>query len=262
MTRKLFIVAVAVAATCMCTLSSLAQDLSTARGVLEAHIEATGGMDAWKAVEDLHIDASIEVGTPMGDIVIGLKSWSIFPGYGYTQMSMTSGPDGIPPEAVNMKVYYTPLEGWMEGGGQGRQDLDNVSPQMRQQFLQTSPKTELNYLAFNDSLLVLQSDSTFDGHDVYVVSVTMVEVWSTVDLMIDKESLLILAQEAEGPMGTITTVLREYMEVSGLMFASGQTAESPQQTVSMTVNKVEVDSGITPAQLAIKSGARAVVTPE
>jgi hypothetical protein len=176
-------------------------------------------------------------------------------------MSLTSGPDGIPPEAVNMKAYYTPLEGWMESA-QGRQNLADVSPQMKQQLMQTSPKTELNYLAYNDSLLVLQADDTFDGHDVYVVSVTILEVEITVKLMIDKESLLILAQEAETPAGAATTVMGEYFEVSGLMFAGGQTSETPQGNVSTTVDKIELDSGITPAQLATKSGARAVVTPE
>ena len=109
MTKKLFVVAWAMAAVCMCSLSAIAQDLSTGRGVIKAHLEATGGIEAWKAVDDLYVEASIEVDTPMGDLVIGLKSWSIFPGYGYTQMSLTSGPDGIPPEAVSMKAYFTPL---------------------------------------------------------------------------------------------------------------------------------------------------------
>lgn len=261
MTKRLFVVAMAMAAVCMCSLSAIAQDLSTGRGVIKAHLEATGGIEAWKAVDDLYVEASIEVDTPMGDLVIGLKSWSIFPGYGYTQMSLTSGPDGIPPEAVSMKAYFTPLQGWMESA-QGRQDLDDVSPHMKQQFIRSSAKTELNYLAYHDSLLVLQADSTFDGHDVYVVAVTSLEFESEIKLMIDKESLLILAQHTQTPMGAATTVLGEYFEVSGLLFTSSQTTESTQQNAALTFDKIEVDTGITPSQLATKSGSGGVATPE
>ncbi len=259
MTKKIFIVVVAMATTCLCSLSALAQDLSTARGVLEAHVEATGGMDAWNAVEDLHVEAMVEVGSPMGELGIEMSMWSIFPGYGFTDMKLASGPDGIPPEMVNMKAYYTPLEGWLESA-QGRQNLDDLAPQMRQQFMRTSPKNALTYLAMDDSLLVLHDASTFDGHDVYVVGVTTFGIESKI--MIDQESLLILAQEAETPMGTASTVFGEYMEVGGLLFTSGQVTESTQQNSSISFSTIEINTGLTPAQLAAKSGAQPVATPE
>ncbi len=259
MTKKIFVVAVAMSATSICSLSALAQDLSTARGVLEAHVEATGGMDAWNAVEDLHVEALVEVETPMGALGIEMSMWSIFPGYGFTDMKLSSGPDGIPPEMVNMKAYYTPLEGWLENA-QGRQDLNDLAPQMRQQFVRSSPKNALTYIAMHDSLLVLHDASTFDGHDVYVVGITTFGIQSKI--MIDKESLLMLAQEVDTPAGAATTVFGEYMKIDGLLFSSGQVTESTQQNSSISFSTIEINTGLTPAQLAAKSGARAAATPE
>ncbi len=239
--------------------STTAQDLSTAEGILRAHVEATGGEKAWAAVEDMYAEIQIEAGTPMGPLTLEMKTWSIFPGYGYTEMNLLNGPDGIPAEAVNMKAYYTPLEGWMEQGGQ-RQDMANVNPQMTQQFMRTSPKQELELLSNEEVTLALKGDSTFDDRAVYVIGVTMAGTES--DMMIDKETLMILGQSTSTPMGDVVTRMSGYEEVDGLMFSMGQSAESAQGTQKVTIKKVELNSGLTPGAVATKAGTNKRVMPE
>lgn len=231
-----------------------AQDLSTAEEVLQAHIEATGGMDAWNKVDDMYAEIQVVAGTPMGDLTLEMKSWSIFPGYGFTEMNLLDGPDGIPAEAVAMKAYYTPLEGWIEQGGQ-RQDINDLPPAAKQQFMRTSPKAELALLE-GDNSLTLKESTTFNDRPVYVVGATQFGIES--EFWVDQETLMIVAQKAAGT----TTTMGEYMDVNGLMFSMGQTAETAQGTQTVTIKKVELNQGLTPAQLATKSGARKQAMPE
>ncbi len=259
MIKKFSMLAVALFAFAFISSSSNAQDLSTARGVIEAHIEATGGASAWNSIKDMYMEATVDVGTPMGDLSIELKSWAIFPGYTYTEMNLLAGPDGIPAEMVNMKAYSTPLEGWVENA-QGRQDINTLPPQARQQFQRTTPKNELQFLSNPDSTLVLMPESTFNDRAVYVVGITSFGVESR--FMFDKESLLIVAQETDTPAGAVTTTMSEYMEVNGLLFSGGQNSDNPQQSQKVTFNKIELDTGITPGELATKSGSRKAAAPE
>ena len=234
--------------------TTFAQDLTTAEDVIKAHIEATGGEAAWNAVEDMYAEIEIIAATPMGDITIEMKTWSIFPGYGFTEMGLVSGPDGIPAEAVAMKAYYTPLEGWIEQGGQ-RQDINALPPAARQQFMRTTPKSELTLLT-GDNELTLKGDSTFNDRAVYVVGATQFGVES--EMFVDKETLMIVAQSGAGA----STTMGEYQEIDGLLFSMGQTAQSAQGTQTVTIKKVELNSGITPARLARKSGGQRQVVPE
>ncbi len=236
------------------TMNASAQDLATAEDVIKAHVEATGGEAAWNAVEDMYAEIEVVAATPMGDITLKMETWSIFPGYGFTEMSLVDGPDGIPAEAVAMKAYYTPLEGWLEQGGQ-RQDLESLPEQARQQFMRTSPKSELALLS-GDNALTLKESTTFNERDVYVVGATQFGIEA--ELYVDKETLMILAQKAAGT----TTTMGEYQDVNGLMFSMGQMAETAQGSQTVTIKNVELNTGITPAQLATKSGAQKRAMPE
>lgn len=234
--------------------TSYAQDLKTAEEVIKAHIEATGGESSWSAVDDMYTEIEIVAATPMGNLTLEMKSWSIFPGYGYTEMNLLDGPDGIPAEAVAMKAYYTPLEGWIEQAGQ-RQDIKDLPPQARQQFMRSSPKTELALLE-GDNPLSLKESSTYNDRPVYVVGASQGGVET--ELLVDQETMMILAQNAAGT----TTQMGEYQEIEGLLFSMGQVAETAQGTQTVTIKKVELNQGITPAQLATKSGARKQAVPE
>ena len=254
MLKRITLIAVAALIAGAFSHPTAAQDLTTAEDVIKANIEATGGEAAWKAVEDMHMVIEVNVDTPMGAISVKADSWSIFPGYGFTEMSLLDGPDGIPAEAVAMKAYYTPLEGWIEQGGQ-RQDMSALPAQARQQFMRSSAKAELALLT-DDAELTLKSDSTINGRDVYVVGTT--QSGMSIDYFFDKETLMVAAMSAAGS----TTYLSDYQEIDGLMFAMSQSVESAQQNQSISVKSIEFDTGLTPAQLATKSGTRKQAVPE
>lgn len=254
MLKRLSFIALALILATALNNTASAQDLSTAEEVLKAHIEATGGQDAWQKVDDMYAEIQVVAATPMGNLTLEMKTWSIFPGYGYTEMGLIDGPDGIPAEAVAMKAYYTPLEGWIEQGG-NRQDINDLPPQAKQQFMRTSPKAELTLLE-GDNTLTLKESTTYNDRPVYVVGANQFGVET--ELLIDQETLMVLAQKAAGT----TTEMGSYEEVDGLLFSMGQVAETAQGTQTVTIKKVELNSGITPAQLATKSGARKQAMPE
>jgi len=254
MLKKISLLAVALMFAATLSNTASAQDLTTAEDVLKAHVEATGGEAAWSAVEDMYAEIEIVASTPMGDLTLEMKSWNIFPGYGYTEMNLVSGPDAIPAEAVAMKAYYTPLEGWIEQGGQ-RQDINSLPGAARQQFMRTSPKAELELLR-GENELTLKDETTFNDRPVYVVGANQFGIDS--EFWVDKETLMIVAQSAAGT----TTTMAGYEEVEGLMFSMGQSAETPQGSQTVTIKKVELNSGVTPGELASKSGSRKRVAPE
>lgn len=259
MPNRLSLLAAALLLTAVSVLPSVAQELTTAEDVLKANIEATGGEAAWNAVKDMYTEIEIVAATPMGSLTLSMKAWSIFPGYGFTEMSLLDGPDGIPAEAVSMKAYYTPLEGWIEQGGQ-RQDMAAVNPQMRAQFQRQSPKSEITLLTNPDAALTLKDSETFNERPVYVIGATQFGMES--EMLIDQQTLMVLAQRVSTPAGDAVTTMTGYQEVDGLTFATGQNAESAQGTQTVTIKKVELNTGLTPAALASKSGARKQAMPE
>lgn len=259
MLNRISLLAAALLLTVVSIRPASAQGLTTAEDVLKANIEATGGQAAWNAVKDMYTEIEIVAATPMGSLTLSMKSWSIFPGYGFTEMSLLDGPAGIPAEAVAMKAYYTPLEGWLEQGGQ-RQDMAAVNPQMRAQFQRQSPKSELTLLTNEDAALTLKDSETFNERPVYVIGATQFGMES--EMLIDQETFMVLAQRVSTPMGDAITTMTGYQEVDGLMFATGQNAESAQGTQTVTIKKVELNKGITPGDLSAKSGARKQAMPE
>ena len=239
-----------------------AQDAMTARGVIEANIEATGGLEAWRDVKDMTSEASIDFEIPqMGTLKLKLEAVSLFPGYGYTNIELLGGPAVVTAEQVNQKAYYTPLEGWMEMGGQ-RTDLKNLPEAQRQQFQRSSPKSELEFLNLPDSALVLLEDEVLNDRPVYAINVTT--SGTTVKFLFDKETKLVAAQETNSPVGKIMSFMSDYREVNGFTMAFMQTAEmGGQGTQIINFTNIQLNSGITAAQIATKAGVKKkTVAPE
>ena len=211
--QQLFAVVLVLALTLTGSTAFAQNDLS-AKDIVSANIEATGGLAAWRAVKDMHAVAEIGVEIPgMGSLLIKLETTSIFPGYGYTSIDVIEAPDAIPAEQINQKAYYTPLEGWVEGAG-GRQDINSLSPQQRNQFQRSSPKNELDYLAYSDSLLVRQDDRELDGKPVYAIEVTT--DGATATLLYDMDSFMLVAQESMVQGVAATPHMSNFMDIDGL----------------------------------------------
>ena len=236
--------------------SATAQSDMTARGVIEANIEATGGLAAWRDVKDLVSEADIAFEIPqMGTLELKLESWSLFPGYGYTNIELLGGPAVVTAEQVNQKAYYTPLEGWMEMGGQ-RSNLSDLPAATRQQFQRSAAKGELEFLNLPDSALVLLEDEVLNDRPVYAVNVTT--NGTTIKFLFDKETYYVAAQETSSPIGSIMSVMGDYRDIGGgFIVAHSQTAEmGGQGTQTITFTNIKVNSGLTPDQIAAKAGVK------
>lgn len=239
-----------------------AQDSMTARGIIEANIEATGGLSAWRDVADMKMEADIDFAIPqMGSLILKLESWSMFPGYGYTSIDLLDGPPAVPADQVNQKAYYTPLEGWVESAA-GRTNLNDLPEAQRRQFQRASPKSELEFLNLPDSALVLVDDVVIDSTAYYAINVTMNGIESK--FLFDKETKYLMGQETMTPMGPIMSMMSNHREVNGFVFPFLQTADLGAQGMqTITFTKIELNSGLTPDAIAKKAGvSKAVVAPE
>ncbi|MDA1029118.1 MAG: hypothetical protein O3B41_08725 [Bacteroidetes bacterium] len=238
-----------------------AQDLTSARAVIEANIEATGGLRAWRSVTDLVTEADIEFAIPqLGSLIIKLEGWSLFPGYGYTSIALIDGPAAVPADQVNQKAYYTPLEGWVETAA-GKTDINSIPAAQRAQFQRSSPKNELEYLNLPDSALVLLDAEMLGDKPVYAVNVT--SNGTTSKFLFDKTTFHVVGQETPTPMGNFMTLMSDFRKIKGFTFAFVQTADlgaQGQQTI--TFSKVEVNSGLTADAIAKKAGVVKTVAPE
>ena len=240
----------------MTSSSASAQEAMTARGVIEANIEATGGLAAWRDVKDMVSEADIAFEIPqMGTLELKLESWSIFPGYGYTNIELMGGPAVVTAEQVNQKAYYTPLQGWMEMGGQ-RSNLSDLPEAQRQQFQRSSPKGELEFLNLPDSALVLLEDEVLNDRPVYAVNVTT--NGTTIKFLFDKETKFVAAQETNSPVGKIMSVMSDHRDIgNGFIMAFTQTAEmGGQGTQTISFTNIKVNTGLTPDQIAAKAGVK------
>ena len=239
-----------------------AQDLTSARAVIEANIEATGGLAAWRGVTDLVSEADIEFTIPqMGSLIIKLDNWSLFPGYGYTNIQLIDGPAAVPAEQVNQTAYYTPLEGWVQTGA-GKMDINDVPAAQRRQFQRSSPKGELEFLNLPDSALVLLADEMLGGKPMYAINVTT--DGATSKFLFDKSTFYVSGQETATPVGTFMTVMSDYRTIKGMTFAFVQTADlGAQGAQTITFSKIDLNSGITPADIAKKAGVvKKAASPE
>ena len=230
----------------------------TATEILERHIEAVGGQEAWADVKDQHAQLSVSVELPQGVIVMDVELWTIYPGYVLAKQTAISVPDGFPD--LSSVAYLTPEGGFAEGMG-GRQEFDADSvPSSAGAGLPSSshPLQELDILARMDTM-------TVDVLDQEEISGKMANVLSVdgAKRYYDVESGMLVATEAPmGPMGMVLMKITEYMDVEGglkvpfiqegSMEAGGQ---SMTQTMAMT--SFERNTGLTPEKLAEMAGATA-----
>ena len=232
----------------------------TAKDIVRSNIDATGGMEAWQAVEDMHSEAEIGIEIPnLGALKIKLETFNIFPGYGFTNVEAIEAPAAIPAEQINQKAYFSPLKGWMEQGGT-RTDMKDLPEQVKQQFMRSTPKNELDFLTLDDSLVVRLDDRMMNDKNTYTISVTTGGATNT--YLYDAESYLLVAQESETPAGTAVTTVGDYMDVDGLMFAGTNDMNVSGQSQKITFTLIEINTGLTPNQVATKAGEMKRSAPE
>ena len=146
------------------TLQAQNWTLKTAKEVLEANVEATGGTDAWNTIKTIRLEGTMEMDSPMGGggtqkgpFIVHVK----LPGYSHRESTMET-------QMGEMKstLVMTPEKSWAESSMGGRRDL----PDQDWMDLE-SAKQELALLN-NDAytLAGLETDIADTG-PIYIVSV-------------------------------------------------------------------------------------------
>lgn len=223
-----------------------AQDLDNARAVIEANIEATGGMDAWEGIEDMYTESDVVVELPQGVIVITNESWRVVPGYLLNITEFVEGPPGIPAEQINNMAYITPDGGWIEGAS-GRQNVNDLPAEAVASFRSSRAKNELDYLSLPDSALVFHGLDEIEGEEVYAIEVMNPNAQK---LFYSTETHYLIATEGPSPMGgTAITRILDYEEVGGVMIPFTQEVDMGQATQSVEIQEVEINEGLTPGDL-------------
>ena len=172
-------------------------ELETPEAVLEAHLEATGGADAWAAVQSRR-----ETGERILDGVMGQKMTSRFvtttryPGY----LHQTQEVD-MPNGTMVSTVVQTPEAAWVNAPN-GRHDLpvDSRPPI-------ADAKPELRLLTDPAASLTLEV-GTYADTPVYIVTVT--REGTEVRRWYDRESLLLVAAETASADGIALTEASNY----------------------------------------------------
>lgn len=226
----------------------------SATEILEKHVEAVGGADAWSQVEDRYAKLSVSLELPQGVIVMDVELWNLYPGYTLAKQTAVSVPDGFPD--ISSMAYMTPEGGFSEGPG-GRQefDADNM-PSTAGAGLPGSGAAldELGMLARIDSLTIEILDQTeVNGKLAHVLSIDGAKRFY------DVESGLLVAMEAPlGPMGMVMMEITEYMEFDGLQVAfiqeGSMEAQGQSITQTMAMTAFETNTGLTPEKLAELAG--------
>ena len=193
------------------TLQAQNWTLKTAKEVLEANVEATGGADAWSTIKTIRLEGTMEMDSPMGGggtrkgpFIVHVK----LPGYSHRESTMET-------QRGEMKstLVMTPEKSWAESSMGGRRDL----PDQDWMDLE-SAKQELALLN-NDAytLAGLETDIADTG-PIYIVSVE--HNGKMYKRHYDQISLMLLAAERPSLRGGKEWIhYGDYKDVDGLKVA-------------------------------------------
>ena len=226
---------------------SSAQDLTSAKDVFRANIEASGGMDAWKSVNNLYTSGDMVFELDMATLIMTTESWLIKPDYLLTKMKVLQAPEGMP--VGDNTIYITPEEGWIDSP-QGRQELASLPPSQTAAIRAgMQGKEELAYLEQPDSLFALLESREVNGFMVYVVEVNGD---TATKRLYDHESLLLSGVEVPSPMGsgTVTSYSSDYRETGGVVVSYSTETDLGMGIQTMSVKRIEVNGDVTPEKLA------------
>ncbi|RAJ14948.1 M16 family metallopeptidase [Olleya aquimaris] len=206
----------------------------TAQSVLDNYINAVGGASNIKMVNSIQMNGDVTIeGVP---IPLKVEMKRMAP----NKESMEMTAEGM---GTLMKQKWDGTAGYREQQGQ-RMPLTDAEVAEKQTDLGMFPETK-----YDMSKVTLESIVSIDGADNYKVKV----------MTGDKESFRfynvetgLLTQtetttEAQGQSITSTVKYDNYSEVNGVMFPYGQTIVAGPQTISMNINNVKVNEGVTDA---------------
>jgi hypothetical protein len=183
--------------------SSQARQYSTAREVLAANLEATGGAEAWRGVHTIVRTGTRVLGTPMGERNSSFTDYLRYPGYQRTEESIDS-----PMGAMDQVIVSTPDARWTTVRD-GVRELP-----VRQWVASDWAKDEFYLLEKDDVELGPLETETGEEGASYVVSFTFNE--ETYRRKYDQDTLFLTASEAPGNDGKKAwQYFSDYRDVDG-----------------------------------------------
>ncbi|MBO6575758.1 MAG: hypothetical protein JJ896_12210 [Rhodothermales bacterium] len=211
----------------------------SAEDILNAHIEAVGGADAWAKVENSHTKMSVSVELPQGVIVLDVEAYQVYPGHFLAMQNLVSAPEGIPD--ISSTVFVSPDEAWVDNF-QGRQDIsENMAAALGGNMPNLNhPVQEVELLEQLDTIEVSAQEEV-NGKMAHVLTINGPV---TTKRFYDVETGLLLATEATSPMGAVRMNVTEYQDYDGLKMAfiqEGQMGAMGKQTIAMTEFHTNID---------------------
>jgi hypothetical protein len=220
---------------------AVAQDYSSARELIQASYEKTGG-DKWKQVETMAMSSTMSIETPQGDLFGSMKFSFKYPGYTHMKLLLDipeemGGPPGGMTQVNLMRPDTTLIISDMGGsqgapGGQG-------------------PKAATEELAMlnNESLDLSIEKGELDSASVYIV--TSVEDSLTSKIYYDSNSLFRIARAVQTPQGEAMVYYGDYRNVDGLMLPYLQRQSMMGMNQTMKVKSYEINATIDDALFEI-----------
>ena len=199
----------------------------TAEKVISNYVDALGGADKLKSVNDMKLNALLKV----QGMELTLNTYHKAPNKLLVETLM--GPNTL------SKQVYDGENGIVFMQGQ-EQKLEGEMLEMFKYEAILFPELKYNKLGFN---LELTSKDNVDGKEVYKMIITNPSGKSSTAYF-DIESGLKVKQISASPAGNSTTTYTNYKEIDGVKFPMTLTQQAGPQMVDIEVKSVELNKGI------------------
>lgn len=206
----------------------------TPQNVIDAYIEAIGGEQKLKTVEDLKMEMSMSV----QGMSLQVVSYQKKPNNMYQETKMNGN-------VVSMQVYNGE-KGKMRSP-QGEQMLEGESLAQLKESAPIFP--ELTY--GDDTKLELKGIETVNGKDAYKLIVTKPSGTSTT-FYYGVDDGLKYKEVTQMPQGSMSTVYSNYEKVDGILFPMQMKQSMGPQSFDIKVESIEVNAGISDDRFAIE----------
>jgi zinc protease len=205
----------------------------SARSVIQKHIDATGGTEAWQRVKDMTVSMEME----MQGMKISINTSRKAPNKLLVDVNMMGN--------TLQKVVFDGKTGYMSAQGQ-KKDFDEA--ELKKYADEANMSEELGYLSpeYNISL---KGSEKVDGEDAYLVEITKPNGDKVLEYYNTKTGFKMKTEESEdGPKGkeTSTTYYLDYKEdKDGLKFPQTiKQSGGPMGLMEMKLKKVDINSGL------------------
>ncbi len=199
----------------------------TAKNVIANYVEALGGAENLKKVQDMQMSASMSV----QGMELSMNSYQKAPNKIKVETLMGGN-------TLSMQVFNG-TEGRMAMQGQEQKLEGEMLEDMKYQAI-LFPELEYDELGFE---LELTAKDKLDGKDVYKMTITSPSGKSSTAYF-DVESGLKLKQVSSLPTGSSITTFDEYKEIDGVKFPTVLSQSMGPQVIDITVNSIEINKGI------------------